>query len=161
MTARQGTVALVAATLMVLALLGWLDLQLTSAVVPHGILSFEFATTHGRAVEIVAEWRRLGDAGFAAASLGVDVAFLVLYATVLRRGCRWVGARRWAGASRGFAVAAVVAAGLDLVENLALGALLAGAGPTWLAPAATACATIKFVAAAATIGFLGCGAVAR
>lgn len=153
--------ALVGATFAVLAVLAWIDRRLITAHCPYGIVSFELAWTTERALAIVGDWRALERTGFAAASLLVDVPFLILYASVLVRGCGWVGARRWAGAARVLAGASVVAASLDLLENIALANLLAGRHDAPLAPVAGAAATVKFALGAIVVGFLAAGAIAQ
>ncbi len=157
---RVGTFALIGATLAVMGVLAWIDRQLTTAVVDHGILSFEFAWSTPRARAIVEDWRRLGLVEHAAASLLVDLPFIVLYGAVLVRACRWVGRQRWAGAGRAAAVAVIAAAGLDAIENLALGILLAGLRADVLAPLASTCAAIKFGLAALALVYLAAGTCA-
>ncbi|HJK91329.1 MAG TPA: hypothetical protein RMH85_07440 [Polyangiaceae bacterium LLY-WYZ-15_(1-7)] len=158
--------------------LTWMGLPLHTEVAPAGIVSFELARTPGQAIAIVQSWDEAARAR-AAIHLSVDYAFLLAYAAWLWAALRGLAlrfeARGEAGArgarwSRRLAASMWLAAGLDAVENAALGIILAGGfdpedpegllsiDASWPALAFT-CAVFKFALVALALGVLIWGAV--
>lgn len=138
---------------------------------PNTILTFEFAFRRGNAMAIMETWSKGDGLAPARQSLAFDVGFIVLgYAPLLAALCVLFSRPPEEGSARPighwFALAAIAAGTLDLIENAALwGVLRAPTDPsealTWLAGIA---ATIKFllVVPAAIYALLGLGgALAR
>ncbi|WP_373058876.1 hypothetical protein [Gemmatimonas sp.] len=124
------------------------DGALTSPETPWGIVGFELAFTQVRAAEIMRVWRSMGVTEGALVSLGVDVAFLLVYpfmfrslVQLLRRDdgstLQSVGAR--------LASAVLVCIPLDALENALLWRMLVAGASTPLALVAGVAATIKFL----------------
>ncbi len=139
--------SLVAAVL--LAIMVRLDRPLRTAEAPRGIVSFELAGSPETARRILTSWGPTGRR-HAAASLWVDYAFLVIYAWVLSSLCVGV-ARRWPEGHPRVRHTGVILAGcqwlaalLDLVENVLLQNILAGAIAPNLPVLARWCALSKF-----------------
>jgi len=124
------------------------DGALTSPETPWGIVGFELAFTQVRAAEIMRVWRSMGVTEGALVSLGVDVAFLLVYpfmfrslVQLLRRDdgstFQRIGAR--------LASAVLVCIPLDALENALLWRMLVAGASTPLALVAGVAATIKFL----------------
>jgi hypothetical protein len=132
-----------------------------------GIVTFEFAGTVERAVEIQAEW---GDEGedFARASLWLEYPYVLAYGAFLVLAC---AATRDLAAGRGWrpleaaAIAAVPmaagAAALDAIEDAALLLVLGGHGGEVAPPLAFACASLKFLFLGLVLVYLAGGLVLR
>jgi hypothetical protein len=135
--------------------------------VSHGptILDFEFAGSHARATQIVAEW---GPKGRSAAhlSLVLDYGYMLSYGLffalagfAVRDAAR---AHHW---GRLAAIGAVVqffalaAASFDASENVALLLTLAGHGGSFAPPFAAVCSAIKFTLITIAILYALCGLV--
>jgi hypothetical protein len=116
----------------VLAALSILDCELKNEKAPCGIISFELAGDLVTARSILCSWGTKGQL-HAAISLGLDFAFIPLYAGLVALACAMTAAR-WETCKYLFplgltlAWAQLVAALLDVVENIALIRLLLGAG---------------------------------
>ena len=139
--------ALAAAVL--LAIMMRLDRPLRTPAAPLGIISFELAGSPEAARQIVTSWGPAARRS-AALSLWLDYAFLISYALVLSLLCTGV-ARAWPSTGHrvrrmGFILAGGqwLAALLDLVENILLQQILAGALAPLLPLAARWCALVKF-----------------
>lgn len=124
------------------------DGALTSPDTPWGIVGFELAFTQARAAEIMAVWRSMGVTESALVSLGVDVAFLLVYpfmfrslVQVLRRDDG--SAFQRVGAPLAFAVLLCIP--LDALENALLWRMLVSGASTPLALMAGVAATLKFL----------------
>ncbi len=124
------------------------DGVLTSPDTPWGIVGFELAFTQRRAAEIISVWSSMGVTESALVSLGVDVAFLLVYpfmfrglVQLLRRDdgsdFQRVGAR--------LALAVLLCIPLDGLENALLWRMLVAGASTPLALIAGVAATLKFV----------------
>jgi hypothetical protein len=140
-------------------LITWLTVFLTGLPLatdpaPNGIVSLELAGSMERAESIIESW----DRATATWNLVLDMAFLVAYSTlmsllVLRSTLR-------AGRSRWFRLGVVLVWGQwfagcsDLVENIALLALLAGSRWQALPPLAAGTAFVKFGLITAGIAFV-------
>jgi hypothetical protein len=131
-----------------------------------GIVAFELAGSTDRVAEILGHWGQDGRAA-ARVSLGLDFLFLVAYATFLTLAVlelRDVGRRRgWTAYARpatAIAFLPAVAAACDVVENLALLAMVQGEGTGRLPPTATAFASAKFAALAIVVVYLLAGLAA-
>ena len=141
--------ASLAATIALEVVLGRLNAPLQTTVAPLGIVSFELAHAGGVAAAMIASWSESARAT-ARTSLVVDYLFLVAYPASLWLGCRAVAARvqgRWpkvAGLAVALGWGAVVAGGLDAVENAALLTQLASGASAAMAGIAFWCASVKF-----------------
>jgi len=124
------------------------DGALTSPDTPWGIVGFELAFTKLRAAEIISVWRSMGVIENALVSLGLDVAFLLVYPFTLRglvhllrrddgSGFQRVGGR--------IAVAVLLCIPFDALENAALWRMLTAGASTPLALVAGVAATFKFL----------------
>ncbi len=140
-------VAMVATVL--LATMVRLDQPLRTAAAPRGIVSFELAGSPEAIREILISWGVDGRRN-AALSLQLDYAFLLAYALVLSLLCTGV-AHAWPESHprlrrTGFILAGCqwLAALLDLVENILLQNILAGATASFLPLVARWCALVKF-----------------
>ena len=135
--------------------------------VSHGpaILDFEFAATHARATQIVAEW---GPKGRSAAhlSLLLDFAYMFSYGLffalagfAVRDAARVHDWRRLAALGAVVPFFALAAASFDASENVALLLTLAGHGGSFAPPFAAVCSAIKFTLIAIAIAYAVCGLV--
>jgi hypothetical protein len=114
------------------------------------ILDFEFAGTHARAAQIVAEWGAKGRSA-AHLSLLLDYGYMLSYGlffalagfTVrdMARARHW---RRLAAVGVVVPFFALAAASFDASENVALLITLAGNGGSFAPPFAAVCSAIKF-----------------
>ena len=146
-----------------LTLMVRLDRPLRTEAAPHGMISFELSGSRQGAQSILESWDTAARAA-ARASLRLDYAFLVAYAAALSLLCLILtdalppsqpGLKRL---GQGLAWGQWLAAALDAAENIMLGRLLRDSGDHWLAPAASACATIKFtLVGLALLFFMGAG----
>jgi hypothetical protein len=149
---------LLCATLLVMAVLNWIDLPLKTGAAPKGIVSFELAGDVTTANAILESWdarKRLT----AAFSLGFDYLFLCCYSTSIAFGCVWAASKlrkRFAWLEPCGPVLAWgqwLAALFDGVENFALLLqLFNGPGDSW-ALLAWWCAVLKFGLVIAGLGY--------
>jgi hypothetical protein len=135
-------------SLVLMVQLRLIDGALTSPDTPWGIVGFELAFTRERAAAIIAVWASMGVTDSALVSLGVDVAFLLVYpfmfrslVQLLRRddgsGFQRLGAR--------LSSAVLLCIPLDALENALLWRELAVGASTPLALTAGMAASIKFL----------------
>ncbi|MDQ1436653.1 MAG: hypothetical protein QOK43_282 [Acidimicrobiaceae bacterium] len=118
-----------------------------------GIVAFEKIGTWGRADPLIATWRQSGRGWRAARwSLVVDFFFLAAYgfglwvlAAVVAQHARGLGWTGWAAAAAAAGLGFVVAAALDVVENVALLLVLHGNHAANWPGLARACASLKFL----------------
>jgi hypothetical protein len=135
-------------SLVLLVQLRLIDGALTSPDTPWGIVGFELAFTSTRATAIMAVWRSMGVTDNALVSLGVDVAFLLVYPFMFRSLVQLLqrgdgSAFQRFGARLSAAVLACIP--LDALENALLWRELAAGASTPLALAAGMAASIKFL----------------
>lgn len=130
-------------------LLTFLNQDLKNPVAPQGMISYELAHDVGRSLNILASWDGR-EKTIAAFSLGIDYFFLVAYALFFALSC-YVAAgkikKRLAGLYRAgivLAVAQILAAILDALENYGLFRLLLGSQNAVFAQLAFYAATLKF-----------------
>lgn len=138
---------------------GWAMARVSRPLDPNTIVALELAFTPESAAAIMRSW---GDAGLIAArqSLLLDVPFILLgYAPLLACLCL-LSARgpedRWRGWAESLARAALIAGGLDLLENVALWGVLARPlqPSALLTGIAGTAAAAKFVLVFTAIGFV-------
>jgi len=140
------------------------DGALTSPDTPWGIVGFELAFTQVRAANIISIWRSMGVTETALVSLGVDVAFLLVYPFMLRglvqllrrdNGSTFqrVGAR--------LATAVLLCIPLDALENALLWRELVAGASTPLAVAAGLAASVKFLLVLVTVAWCAGALVQR
>ncbi len=133
----------------------------------HGptILDFEFAGSHARAAQIIAEW---GPKGRSAAhlSLLLDYGYMLSYGLffalagfAVRDMARVRDWRRLAAIGAVVPFFALVAAVFDASENVALLLTLAGSSGSFAPPFAAVCSAIKFTLIAIAILYALCGFV--
>jgi len=133
--------------------------------VSHGptILDFEFAGSHARAAQIVAEW---GPKGRSAAhlSLLLDYGYMLSYGLffalagfAVRDTARAHDWRRLAVIGAVVPFFALAAASFDASENVALLLTLAGHGGSFAPPFAAICSAIKFTLIAIAMLYAVCG----
>lgn len=138
---------------------GWAMARVSTPLTPNTIIALEFAFTPDNAAAILRSW---GEAGPPAArkSLLLDVGFILLgYAPLLASLCLLSAGRpedRWRSWAERLAKGALLAGGLDLVENAALwGVIGRPHDPSgFLAATAGFAAATKFVLAFAAVGFV-------
>lgn len=137
--------------------------------VSHGptILDFEFAGSHSRAAQIVAEWGAKGRSA-AHLSLLLDYGYMLSYGLffalagfAVRDTARARGWRRLAAVGVVVPFFALAAAAFDATENVALLLTLAGNGGGFAPPFAAVCSTIKFTLIAVAILYALCGFTLR
>ncbi len=133
-------------TIVIMISMQSIDSHLVTSAAPNGIVSFEFAGNLENSQMILASWS--GSAMFyAGLSMGLDFLFLIAYSITLTLGCLLLGKKlgtRWQAIGNWVAGGIVAAAGLDLVENLALVNLLTGSSKLIFPPLAAWCAGLKF-----------------
>jgi len=143
-----GWLFLATLSLVLMVQLRLIDGALTSPDTPWGIVGFELAFTQVRAVEIMREWRSMGVTESALVSLGVDVAFLLVYPFMFRSLVQLLwredesNFQRFGGK---LASAVLVCIPLDALENALLWRMLVAGASTPLALVAGVAATIKFL----------------
>ena len=123
--------------------------RLEHPAAPYGIISYEFCWSLERAQEMIRGWSGQEDA--VRLQIWADMPFLMLYPALFSILCE-LGLRRarsggppWAQRAGAWAVwVAWGMAPLDLAENLLLLRLLEPTAQAWMAPTASACATVKF-----------------
>jgi hypothetical protein len=161
-TRKQALIASAIASVAIGVVLAVLDARMRDAGGP-GIIGFELAGSEDRAAEIRSDW---GDEGTdaARASLWIDFAYIVAYATFLtlatwatRDLARARGWPRMAAVGRAVIPFAAVAGAFDAVEDVGLLLAVGGHGG-YLAPRlAQICALLKFALLAVVIAYLVAG----
>jgi len=122
---------------------------LTTEAAPYGVVSFELAGTVGKAQKILASWDANAQLR-AAFGLGLDFLFMVAYASTIAFGCGMAAQvlRRsgWPLVKWGnwLAWGAILAALLDVIENLALTIFIFGMVASPWPEIARWCAVFKF-----------------
>jgi hypothetical protein len=133
--------------------------------VAHGptILDFEFAGSHARAAQIIAEWGARGRSA-AHLSLLLDYGYMLSYGLffglagfAVRDMARGRGWRRLADIGVVVPFLALAAASFDASENVALLLTLAGNGGSFAPPFAAICSAIKFTLISIAIVYALCG----
>lgn len=135
-------------SLVLMVQLRLIDGTLTSPDTPWGIVGFELAFTREQAAAFIAVWRSMGVTESALVSLGVDVAFLLVYpfmfrslVQLLRRddgsNFQRIGAR--------LSAAVLACIPLDALENALLWRELVAGASAPLAVAAGVAASCKFL----------------
>lgn len=143
-------------SLVLMVQLRLIDGALTSPDTPWGIVGFELAFTRVRAAEMLSVWDSMGVKDSALVSLGVDVAFLLVYPfmfrgliQLLRRDdgsdFQRVGAR--------LATAVLACIPLDALENALLWRELVAGASTPLAVTAGLAASVKFLLVLLTVAW--------
>ncbi|QJR36963.1 hypothetical protein [Gemmatimonas groenlandica] len=143
-----GWLFLATLSLVLMVQLRLIDGALTSPDTPWGIVGFELAFTQVRAADMLSVWDSMGVKESALVSLGVDVAFLLVYPFMLRglvqllrrddgSDLQRIGAR--------LAAAVLVCIPLDALENALLWRELVTGASTPLALVAGVAASIKFL----------------
>ena len=152
-------------TLIVMAVLNWVDFTLKTAAAPHGIVSFELAGDAATAKTILDSWnaRSRSVAGY---SLGFDYLFLCCYSTSIAFGCVWAASQlqkrfAWLGWC-GIAIAwgQWLAAIFDGIENYSLLMQLFNGSDGRLAAVAWWCAVLKFGLVIVGLGYFLVGPAA-
>lgn len=163
---RRPFLLLLFLTFVIMFVLNWVGIPLTTSEAPYGIVSFELAGTTERVTRILASWD--DEARMRAAfSLGFDYVFMLAYSTAIGLACIWVGKRFQANLPylSKFAVPLAwglwMAAGLDAVENLALSAMLFGSILNPWSQLAFWCAILKFALVFIGLVFVFLGAIIR
>ncbi|MBC8400008.1 MAG: hypothetical protein H8E14_00815 [Candidatus Marinimicrobia bacterium] len=138
---------LIIATVVIMLGMQSINSHLKTGAAPNGIVSFEFASNISTAQAIIASWS--GSAMFyTGLSMGLDFLFLVAYSITIAIGCILIGSKlesRWLTLGYWLAGAQILAAILDIIENLTLIGLLAGSTNVILPPLACWCAGPKFI----------------
>ncbi|MCF6237271.1 MAG: hypothetical protein L3J79_00390 [Candidatus Marinimicrobia bacterium] len=136
----------------ILALIG---MQITgkplqTAVAPGGIITFELIGNFEGSQSIISSWQ--GQAMiYAGLNMGLDFLFLTLYGLTIALGCLLVAERlptQWSGVKplgTWLAMGVILAAGLDIVENIALIKLIMGSQNEMLPLLAKWVAIPKFI----------------
>jgi hypothetical protein len=123
--------------------------SLATEAAPYGVVSFELAGSEANAREILKSWD--ADSQLRAAfGLGLDYVFMVVYASTIAFGCGIISnllqRKSWPLAKWGnlLAWAVILAALLDVVENIALTIIIFGAVASPWPEIARWCAIFKF-----------------
>jgi hypothetical protein len=158
---KSALVVLGVATLAFTVLLELIDPSRVSS--GPGIIAFEFAGTHSRAAQIMAEWGANGRSA-AHLSLVLDYGYMLAYGLffalagfAVRDIARAHGRVRFAAIGATVPFFALAAAAFDAMENIALLLMLAGKGGAFAPPFAAACSTIKFTLIGIAILYAVCG----
>jgi len=142
-------------TLVILTLVVILGMQLSGAplkteAAPGGIVSFELVGTFEGSQQIINSWQG-STMLYAGINMGLDFLFITLYSITIAWGCGLISARlpaSWsffksAGTWLGYGV--LLAALLDIIENISLIKILQGSQSHLLPQLANWCATPKFI----------------
>ncbi len=142
---------------------------LKTATTPGGILSLEFANTRTEVKEILLAWEKTSmekPAVIDAAKLNtyLDFIFLFFYSLFLYSCCLRLAGKAGQGnsfskISRRIAPLALVAGGLDIVENAGILKSLQGAPTDSVAKITAFCATLKFGLVIFVLVFIGGGII--
>jgi len=122
---------------------------LTTTVAPFGVVSFELAGSVETMQKILASWD-VNTQLRASFGLGLDFLFMEVYASMLAFGCgiaaNVLRRKRWPLAALGswLAWGVILAAGLDVIENIALTVILFGRVTSPWPEIARWCALPKF-----------------
>jgi len=150
---------LLLSTISIMAAMRIINAHLVTPAAPAGIISFEFSLNLARSLLIIDSWGQEGSK-YAFYSLGLDFIFLIFYSSTLALACLITG--RPFKLKNGpiyklslfCAWCMFSAAGLDIIENIALGMILLGAGSDTGASIAAFSAALKFTLIAGTIIYL-------
>jgi hypothetical protein len=150
-------------TVLLSAVLLYVDQPLRTDAAPQGIVSFELAGDEATARRIIESWDTRARL-YGAFSLGIDYLYLVAYSTTIALACLWAagvlgGALRSAGEP--LAWGQWVAAFFDASENVGLTVLLLGGVSSPWPAVARWCALPKFVLLTAGILYALAGGLAR
>jgi hypothetical protein len=136
-------------TFLLIIVFGITGAPLTTEAAPYGVVSFELAGTVRKAEQILASWD-MDVRQRATFSLGLDFLFIAVYASTIAFGCgmaalilqrsgwplaRWGNPLSWA---------VILAAMLDIVENIALYIVIFGFVTSPWPEIARWCALLKF-----------------
>ena len=153
---------LIIATAVIMLGMQSIDSHLKTDAAPNGIVSLEFPGDISTAQAIIASWS--GPAMFyAGLSMGLDFLFLVAYSITIAIGCLLIGSKlesHWLTLGYWLTGAQILAAILDIIENLSLIGLLAGSTNATLPPLACWCAGPKFILVGSGLIYLICGLIA-
>lgn len=136
-------------TILLMVVFGITGAPLTTEAAPYGIVSFELAGSVERTQLILINWDA-NEQVRAAFGLGLDFLFMAVYASTIAFGCGMAGQvlkhsrwplGRW---SNPLSWAAILAALLDVVENIALAMVIFGSVVTPWPEIARWCAIFKF-----------------
>jgi hypothetical protein len=137
-------------TIVLMTVFGITGAPLTTDAAPYGVVSFELAGTVEKANQILDSWDVEAQLR-AAFGLGLDYVFMLAYASTIAFGCgmaarmlqdnswplaRWGGLLSWA---------VILAAFLDILENIALASIIFGSVASPWPQIARWCAIPKFV----------------
>lgn len=159
-----GWLFLATLSLVLMVQLRLLDGALMSPDTPWGIVGFELAFTRERAAAILAVWRSMGVTDGALVSLGVDVAFLLVYPFMFRSLVQLLrrddgSAFQRLGPPLSAAVLACIP--LDALENALLWRELVAGASTPLVLAAGVAASLKFLLVLVTAAWCGAALIRR
>lgn len=144
--------------LTVMAVMQLLGAPLVTAVAPGGIVSFELAGSLSSAQAMIASWDGRAQI-YAGLGLGFDYLFMLAYAGAIGLGCVLVARRLATRLGHALAWGVLLAALLDVVENIALIQLLLGQTAVFWPVLARWCAIPKFALVAAGLLYVLGGAV--
>ena len=141
--------ALLGLNLLMMIAFGISGAPLTTEAAPYGVVSFEFAGTVEQVEKILESWDKAAQLR-AAFGLGLDFLFLVVYASTIAFGCGMAAGvlkrSEWplSGLGNLLSWAVVLAALLDIVENIALTTVIFGSVVSPWPEIARWCAIPKF-----------------
>jgi len=134
-------------TLALFAVLNIIDKQLINDVVPHGIVSFQFAKSLDNSLKMLNSWDAEAKV-YAALSLGIDYLYLFVYGSFLALSVLLLATKLPHGflkkAAGIVAPMIILAALLDGVENYGSIRLLTGTHTQSMASLVYYCASVKF-----------------
>jgi len=142
-------ISLLVTTLLIMFIMNFIAIPLTTEAAPQGIVSFELAGGVSTSQEILDSWDTNAQM-HAAYSLGLDYLFLLLYSSAIALACVWTGEilrdNHWPLSSLAIPLAwsLWVAAFLDIVENISLSIILFGTNQVPWPEIARVSALIKF-----------------
>jgi hypothetical protein len=153
-------------TILMMVIMNFIGVSLTTTAAPNGIVSFEFAFTPTRAQEMISSWST--DSQLRAAFIqGLDFLFPLIYSAALGLGCLLaVNVLKARGKPlSGFGVflawGLLLAAVCDYIENIALVTQLFGRVQSPYPEIAGVCAAIKFSIILFAIGYILYGLAVR
>jgi hypothetical protein len=136
--------------LLIMVIFAWSGRPLQTQAAPDGIVSFQAAGSLEKSSAILSSWDENARL-VAAFGLGFDYLFMPVYAITLTLACLATGetlqqvGRRYSNLAIWMARAALLAAGLDAIENLALTIMLLGQPANPWPLVAMICANSKFI----------------
>jgi hypothetical protein len=149
--------AFLAPTLLILFLIQRHGATLMNEKAPYGIVSLELAGKATEAQSIVDSWKKEGKTTTALGNIRLDFLFIPFYSILLYMACGTLATFKPSRPQRvgaWIAFGSLLAGLFDVLENVAMTAILRGMSGTGLAPVTSALATAKHALLGAALAYI-------